>query len=62
MVEIKSDGFLYLKEGFPAWRNRPSETTAFEDEAVCLAFGAIAIKDPMLDERKENKGSSFLKP
>ena len=43
----------------PLW---VSGTTAIEDEAVCLAFGAIAIKDPMLDEGKEYKGSSFLKP
>ena len=39
-----------------------SGTMAFEDEAVCLAFGAIVIKDPMLDEEKENKRSSFIKP
>ena len=43
----------------PIW---VSGTTAFEDEAVCLAFGAIVIKDPMLDEGNENKESSFLKP
>ena len=43
----------------PIW---VSGMMAFEDEAVCLAFGAIVIEDPMLDEGIENKESSFLKP
>ena len=44
----------------PLW---VSGTTAFEDEAVCLAFGAIVIKDSMLYEgNEESKESFFLKP
>jgi len=36
---------------------------AFEDEAVCLAFGAIMIEDSMFDEgNEEKKESFFLKP
>ena len=44
----------------PIW---VSGTTAFEDEAVCLAFGAIVIEDLMFGEgNEENKESFFLKP
>ena len=47
-------------EELPIW---VSGTTAFEDGAVCLAFGAIVIKGSMLDEgNEENKESFFLKP
>jgi len=43
----------------PSWI---SGTTAFEDEAVCLAFGAIVIEDSMLEmkERRRTKKTSFL--
>ena len=44
----------------PIW---VSGMMAFEDEAVCLAFGAIVIEDSMLDEgNEENKEIFFLKP
>ena len=44
----------------PIW---VSGMMAFEDEAVCLAFGAIVIEDSMFDEgNEENKETFFLKP
>ena len=61
MVKIKPDGFI--PEIGASCEEEPalgvSATTPFEDEAVCLALGAIA--NQRSDGRKENKGNSFLK-
>jgi len=48
-------------EKSPIW---VSGTTAFEDEAVCLAFGAITIVESVLKmvETRRTKPQAFLNP
>jgi len=40
----------------PIW---VSGTTVFEDEAVCLAFGAIMTKDSVLGMKETRRTKSF---
>jgi len=40
----------------PTWI---SGTIAFEDEVVCLAFGAIAIEDSVLGMKEMRRTKSF---
>ena len=60
MVLLPEIGASCMEEP-PIW---VSEATAFEDEAVCLAFGAIATVESVLKmvKMKRTKPRAFLNP
>ena len=65
MAKIKPDGVIpeigaSCMEEPPLWA---SVTTAFDDEAVCLALGAIANQESNARRKKrEQRRSFFSKP